>query len=74
MGQRRPVAGTPWWKGHWTPLSSTTPTGGMTVFEIVMGLTLFGVLYVAIIELREKCKQVYADADQDARSHHQVAP
>ena len=48
--------------------------GGMTVFEIVMGLTLFGVLYVAIIELREKCKQVSADADQDARSHHQVAP
>ncbi len=74
MGQRRPVAGTPWWKGHWIPFSSTTPTGGTTVFEIVMGLTLFGVLYVAVIELLEKCEHCYADADQEARSHHQVAP
>jgi len=48
--------------------------GGMTVFEIVIALTVYGILYVAIIEIVEKCERRHADADQEARPHHQVAP
>jgi len=46
----------------------------MKVFEIVIGLTVFGVLFVAVIELLEKCEQRHADAEQEARPHYQVAP
>jgi hypothetical protein len=46
----------------------------MKVFEIVIGLTVFGVLLVAVIELLEKCEQRHADAEQEARPHYQVAP
>lgn len=44
------------------------------MFEIVIGLTVFGVLLVAVIELLEKCEQRHADAEQEARPHYQVAP
>jgi len=44
------------------------------MFEIVVGLTVFGVLYVAVIELLEKCEHRHADAEQEARLHREVAP
>lgn len=46
----------------------------MTVFEIVIALTVYGVLYVAIIEIVEKCEQHHADADQEALRHRHMAP
>jgi hypothetical protein len=46
----------------------------MTVFEIVISLTAFGVLFVAVIEILEKCEQRHADAEQEARLRRQLAP
>ena len=46
----------------------------MSEIEIVIGLTVFGVLYVAVIEILEKCEQRHADTEQEARLHRQVAP
>lgn len=43
------------------------------MFEIVIVLTVLGVLYVEIIEILEKCKHIHADAEQEARRHYQVA-
>ena len=43
------------------------------MFEIVLVLTVLGVLYVEIIEILEKCKHIHADAEQEARRHYQVA-
>lgn len=42
--------------------------------EIVIGLTAFGLLYVAVIEILEKCEQCHADVEQKARLQRQVAP
>ena len=44
------------------------------MFEIVIGLTVFGVLCVAVIEILEKCEDRHADAEQEAHPHHQVVP
>ena len=33
------------------------------MFEIVFGLTVFGVLYVAVIEILEKCERLHVDAE-----------
>jgi hypothetical protein len=44
----------------------------MKVFEIVIGLTAFGVLCMAVIEILEKCERQHADAEQMARRHHQA--
>jgi len=46
----------------------------MFEFEIVIGLTAFGILCVAVIEILEKCEHRHADAEQEARLHRQVAP
>jgi hypothetical protein len=46
----------------------------MKMFEILIGLTAFGVLCVAVIEILEKCEQRHADAEQEARLQRQVAP
>ena len=46
----------------------------MLEFEVLIGLTAFGVLCVAVIEILEKCEQRHADADQEARPHYEVAP
>ena len=44
------------------------------MFDIVIGLTVFGVLYMAVIEILEKCEHRHADAEQEARLHRLVAP
>ena len=44
------------------------------MLDIVVGLAVFGILYVAIIEIVEKCEQRHADADQEARPQYEVAP
>ncbi|MBP1777044.1 MAG: hypothetical protein H6Q86_3054 [candidate division NC10 bacterium] len=44
------------------------------MFDTVIGLAVFGVLYVAVIEILEKCEQRHADVEQEARLHRQVAP
>ena len=64
------MGGTPWWKGHWVLFSSTLPTRGMKMFEILMALTVFGLLYVEIIEILEKCKHLHAVAEREARRHY----
>jgi hypothetical protein len=46
----------------------------MKMFEIAIGLTVFGVLYVAVIEILEKCKHRDAHTEQEARLRRQVAP
>jgi hypothetical protein len=44
------------------------------MFAIVIGLTVFGILYVAVVEILEKCDDRLADAAPAARLHRQVAP
>lgn len=44
------------------------------MFEIVIGLTVFGILYVAVVEILEKCVDRLAEAEPAARLHRQVAP
>ena len=43
------------------------------MFEIVMALTVFGLVYVEIIEILEKCKHLHAVAEQEARRHYASA-
>ena len=40
------------------------------MFEILMALTVFGLLYVEIIEILEKCKHLHAVAEREARRHY----
>ena len=44
------------------------------MFDIVIGLPVFGILYVAVVESLEKCVDRLADAAPAARLHRQVAP
>jgi len=44
------------------------------MFDIVVGLAAFGILYVAVIEIIEKCEQRHADVQQEAHPHYQMAP
>jgi hypothetical protein len=44
------------------------------MFEIVIGLTVFGSLYVAVVESFEKWVDRRADAEPAARLHRHVAP
>ncbi len=46
----------------------------MKMFEIVIGLTVFGVLYVAVIEFLEKCEPRDTHAEQWAGLHQHAAP
>jgi hypothetical protein len=39
----------------------------MLEFEVLIGLTAFGLLYVAVIEILEKCDHRHADAEREAR-------
>ena len=39
----------------------------MLEFEVLIGLTAFGVLCVAVIEILEKCDHRHADAEREAR-------
>ena len=57
------MAGNPGWKGQWFPFSSTPPTGGMKMFEVVIGLTVFGVLYLVVIEILEWGERLHFDAE-----------
>ena len=38
----------------------------MLEFEVLIGLTAFGVLCVAVIEILEKCEHRHADAEREA--------
>ena len=38
----------------------------MLEFEVLIGLTAFGLLYVAVIEILEKCDHRHADAEREA--------
>jgi hypothetical protein len=40
--------------------------GGTKMSEIVIGLTAFGLLYVAVIEILEKCEHRDADTEREA--------
>ena len=40
------------------------------MFEIVIGLTVVGLLFVAVIEILDKCEHRHADAEREARWHH----
>jgi hypothetical protein len=62
------------WKGQWILFPSTPPTGGTKRFEIGLSLIVFGILYVAVVEILEKCEQRHADVEQEALLHRQVAP
>lgn len=42
--------------------------------EILIVLTVFGVLYVGINEILEKCKHLSAHTGQEARRRYQQAP
>jgi hypothetical protein len=42
------------------------------MFEFLIGLTTFGVLCMAVIEILEKCERHHADAEQMTRRHHQA--
>ena len=44
------------------------------MFAIVIGLTVFGILYVAVVESLEKCVDRLAEAEPATRLHRQVAP
>ena len=44
------------------------------MFEIVIGLTVFGILSVAVVESLEKCVDRLADAEPAASLHRHVAP
>jgi len=44
----------------------------MKMFEIVIVLTVFGVLYMEIIEILEKGKHLHADAEQESRRRYHV--
>ena len=43
------------------------------MYEIVIVLTVFGLLYVEIIETLERCRDLHVEAEQKARRHYQVA-
>ncbi|HSB80515.1 MAG TPA: hypothetical protein VLM91_17175 [Candidatus Methylomirabilis sp.] len=42
--------------------------------EILSALTVFGVLFVGINEILEKCRHLSAHTGQEARRHYQLAP
>ena len=44
------------------------------MFDIVVGLAVFGIVYVAIIEIAEKCEQRHTDFEQEAHPQYEVAP
>jgi hypothetical protein len=46
----------------------------MKMFEIVIVLTVYGLLYVEIIEILEKCKHLHAATEREAPRHYEVAP
>ena len=42
------------------------------MFETLIVLTVFGVLYVEIIEILEKCKHLHTDAEEEVHRGYQV--
>jgi hypothetical protein len=46
----------------------------MKMFEAVIGLIGFGILYVVVVEILAKCKHPTANTQQEARWRRQVAP
>ncbi len=45
-----------------------SPMGGIQMFEVLILITVFGLLYVEIIEILEKCEHVHAHATREIRS------
>jgi hypothetical protein len=43
------------------------------MFEILIVLTVIGVLYVEIIEILEKCAQFRSDVEQEVHRDYQVS-
>ncbi len=63
------------WNGHCKPMVGATldgfsirSTGGIAMFEVLILLTVYGLLYIEIIEILEKCEHVRTHAPREIRS------